>query len=103
MIAHSKKIGDIEVTALSDGVLATSLDVVLEMDRAEVRRLAGTTDGDGVHIAVNAFLLKLQGRWALSQPSIVAHLRPRRPGVIRAEDAAVLVLNNRIDPTGIRA
>jgi hypothetical protein len=47
MIAHSKKIGDIEVTALSDGVLATSLDVVLEMDRAEVRRLAGTTDGDG--------------------------------------------------------
>jgi glyoxylase-like metal-dependent hydrolase (beta-lactamase superfamily II) len=28
-----------------------------------VRRLAGTTDG--VHIAVNAFLLKLQGRWAL--------------------------------------
>src|SRR2546430_2540071 len=65
MIAHSKKFGDIEVTALSDGVLATSLDVVLGMDRAEVRRLAGTTDGDGVHIAVNAFLLKLQGRWAL--------------------------------------
>jgi glyoxylase-like metal-dependent hydrolase (beta-lactamase superfamily II) len=63
MIAHSKKIGDIEVTALSDGVLATSLDVVLGMDRAELRRLAGTRDG--VHIAVNAFLLKLQGRWAL--------------------------------------
>jgi hypothetical protein len=63
MIARSKKVGDIEVTALSDGVLATSLDVVLGMDRAEVRRLAGTTDG--VHIAVNAFLLKLQGRWAL--------------------------------------
>jgi glyoxylase-like metal-dependent hydrolase (beta-lactamase superfamily II) len=65
MIAHSKKIGDIEVTALSDGVLATSLDVVLGMDRAEVRQLAGTSGGDGVRIAVNAFLLKLQGRWAL--------------------------------------
>jgi glyoxylase-like metal-dependent hydrolase (beta-lactamase superfamily II) len=65
MISHSKNIGDIEMTALSDGVLATSLDVVLGMDRAEVRRLAGTTDGDAVHIAVNAFLLKLQGRWAL--------------------------------------
>ena len=63
MTTHSKKVGDIEVTALSDGVLATSLDVVLGMDRAEARRLAGTTDG--VHIAVNAFLLKLQGRWAL--------------------------------------
>jgi hypothetical protein len=58
MIAQSKKIGDIEVTALSDGVLATSLDVVLGMDRAEVRRLAGTTDGD-VHIAVNAFCSSL--------------------------------------------
>jgi glyoxylase-like metal-dependent hydrolase (beta-lactamase superfamily II) len=65
MTTHSKKIGDIEVTALSDGVLATSLDVVLGMDRAEVRRLAGSTDDDGVRIAVNAFLLKLQGRWAL--------------------------------------
>jgi glyoxylase-like metal-dependent hydrolase (beta-lactamase superfamily II) len=65
MIAHSKKIGDVEVTALSDGVLATSLDVVLGIDRAEVRRLAGATDGDGVHIAVNAFLLKLAGKWAL--------------------------------------
>jgi glyoxylase-like metal-dependent hydrolase (beta-lactamase superfamily II) len=65
MTTHSKKIGDIEVTALSDGVLATSIDVVLGMDRAEVRRLAGSTDGDGLHIAVNAFLLKLQGRWAL--------------------------------------
>jgi glyoxylase-like metal-dependent hydrolase (beta-lactamase superfamily II) len=65
MIAHSKKVGDIEVTALSDGVLATSLDVVLGMDRAEARRLAGSTDDDGVRIAVNAFLLKLQGRWAV--------------------------------------
>jgi hypothetical protein len=65
MTTHSKKIGNIEVTALSDGVLATSLDVVLGMDRAEVRRLAGSTDDDGVRIAVNAFLLKLQGRWAL--------------------------------------
>src|SRR4030095_11587703 len=65
MTTHSKKIGDIEVTALSDGVLATSLDVVLGMDRAEARQLAGTSGGDGVHIAVNAFLLKLQGRWAL--------------------------------------
>jgi glyoxylase-like metal-dependent hydrolase (beta-lactamase superfamily II) len=65
MIAQSKKVGDIEVTALSDGVLATSLDVVLGMDRAEVRRLAGSTNGDGVHIAVNAFLVKLARKWAL--------------------------------------
>jgi glyoxylase-like metal-dependent hydrolase (beta-lactamase superfamily II) len=64
MIAHSRKVGDIKVTALSDGRLATSLDVILGMDRTEAARLAGTTGGD-VHIAVNAFLLKLSGRWAL--------------------------------------
>jgi glyoxylase-like metal-dependent hydrolase (beta-lactamase superfamily II) len=64
MIAQTKKVGDIELTALSDGRLATSLDVVLGMDRAEAARLAGTT-GDNLHIAVNAFLLKLAGKWAL--------------------------------------
>jgi glyoxylase-like metal-dependent hydrolase (beta-lactamase superfamily II) len=64
MIAQTKKIGDFEVTALSDGRLATSLDVVISMDRAEAARLAGTTSGD-VHIAVNAFLLKRAGKWAL--------------------------------------
>ena len=46
MIAQTKKIGDIEVTALSDGRLATSLDVVLGMDRAEAARLVGTTTSD---------------------------------------------------------
>jgi glyoxylase-like metal-dependent hydrolase (beta-lactamase superfamily II) len=64
MIAQTKKVGDIELTALSDGRLATSLDVILGMDRAEAARLAGMT-GDNLHIAVNAFLLKLAGKWAL--------------------------------------
>ena len=62
MNAQKRKIGDIEVTALSDGVLATSLDVVLGMDRVECERLAGKKAGDGMRIAVNAFLLMLQGK-----------------------------------------
>lgn len=65
MAAHSRKIGDIEVTALSDGVLAAPLDVVLDLDRAEAERLAGTKPGEPKSIAVNAFLLELGGRWAL--------------------------------------
>ena len=65
MTAHSKTIGDIEVTTLSDGVLAAPLDVVLGMDKAEAERLAGTKPGEPKPIAVNAFLLKLGGRWAL--------------------------------------
>ena len=65
MTAHSKTIGDIEVTTLSDGVLAAPLDVVLGMDKAEAERLAGTKPGEPKPIAVNAFLLKLGGKWAL--------------------------------------
>jgi glyoxylase-like metal-dependent hydrolase (beta-lactamase superfamily II) len=63
--AHSRKIGDIAVTALSDGVLAAPLDVVLGMDKGEAERLAGTKPGERKPIAVNAFLLELGGTWAL--------------------------------------
>ena len=63
MSARSKKIGDIEVTTLSDGVLAAPLDVVLGMDKTETERLTGKTDF--IPIAVNAFLLGLEKKWAL--------------------------------------
>ncbi len=65
MSARTQKIGDIEVTALSDGVLTTSLDVVLGMDQDEKERLAGIKAADPVCISVNAFLLKLAGKHAL--------------------------------------
>src|SRR5712692_4960647 len=39
------------------------LDVVLGMDKAEAERLAGRKDA--VNISVNAFLLRLNGKWAL--------------------------------------
>src|SRR6266513_3066867 len=65
MTAHTKKIGDITVTAVSDGVLAAPLDVVLGMDAAEIARLAGKKPGEALHISVNAFLLERAGEWAL--------------------------------------
>jgi glyoxylase-like metal-dependent hydrolase (beta-lactamase superfamily II) len=65
MNSNSRRIGDIDVTALSDGVLAAPLDVVLGMDRGEAERLAGRQPGEPEPIAVNAFLLKLAGKWAL--------------------------------------
>jgi glyoxylase-like metal-dependent hydrolase (beta-lactamase superfamily II) len=65
MTAHSRKIGDIEVTAFSDGVLSTSLDVVIGLDQAEAARLAGKKAGEPAQIAVNAFLLELNGTWTL--------------------------------------
>jgi glyoxylase-like metal-dependent hydrolase (beta-lactamase superfamily II) len=63
--AQTHQIGDIEVTALSDGLLTTSLDVVLGMDRDEKERIAGIKVTDPVRISVNAFLLKLGEKYAL--------------------------------------
>jgi glyoxylase-like metal-dependent hydrolase (beta-lactamase superfamily II) len=65
MSARRKQIGDIAVTALSDGVLAAPLDVVLGVERAEIERLAGRKPGEPLPIAVNAFLLERAGKWAL--------------------------------------
>lgn len=63
MATQSKKIGDITVTTLSDGVLAAPLSVVLGVDKAETERLAGRKDH--VPISVNAFLLERAGKFAL--------------------------------------
>jgi glyoxylase-like metal-dependent hydrolase (beta-lactamase superfamily II) len=65
MAEQSRKIGDIEVTPLSDGVLTTSLDVVLGLQKEELERLSGKKAGDPVPIAVNAFLLKLRDKLVL--------------------------------------
>src|SRR5262245_4242216 len=63
MAAYTRTIGDIEVTTLSDGVLTAPLDVVLGMEKAELERLAGRKGN--LPISVNAFLLRLNGKWAL--------------------------------------
>ncbi len=65
MTAQRIQIGDIEVTALSDGVLAAPLDVVLGMDTTQTARLAGKQPGESLPISVNAFLLERGGKYAL--------------------------------------
>jgi glyoxylase-like metal-dependent hydrolase (beta-lactamase superfamily II) len=65
MSVPRKQIGDITVTALSDGVLAAPLDVVLGVERSEIERLAGRKPGEPLPIAVNAFLLERAGKLAL--------------------------------------
>jgi glyoxylase-like metal-dependent hydrolase (beta-lactamase superfamily II) len=89
MTTRSKKIGDIEVTTLSDGVLAAPLDVVLGMDKAETERLAGRTGH--LPIAVNAFLLRLGGKWALVDTGSGTSMGPtlgRLPDNLRAHGVA---------------
>src|SRR5262249_40110757 len=64
-MAATLTIGDIEITALSDGPLPATLDSFIEFPRHEAQRLSGWT-GNGSHfLPVNAFLLKRAGKFAL--------------------------------------
>jgi glyoxylase-like metal-dependent hydrolase (beta-lactamase superfamily II) len=94
--AYSKQIGDIEVTALSDGALATALDVVLGLDRAEAERLAGKGPGEPAQISVNAFLLQRDGTCALVDTGAGNTLGPTL-GKLTENLRAVGVAPERID------
>ena len=59
------KIGDIEITAISDGPFPASLDSFIEFDRAETERLAGKKVGDPLFLPVNCYLLRLGNKFAL--------------------------------------
>jgi hypothetical protein len=43
MAAPSTRVGELEIRGLSDGILKTSLDLVLGMDRAQAEQLVGGT------------------------------------------------------------
>ena len=59
------KIGDIKITAISDGPLPASLDSFIEFDRSEAERLSGRKSGDPFFLPVNCYLLKLGTTLAL--------------------------------------
>ncbi len=52
------RVGDLEVTAFNDGILKTSLDLVIGMDRAVAESLAGPTENGAFFIPVNNFVFK---------------------------------------------
>ena len=57
MAAPVMQVGDVAVEGLSDGLLKTSVDLVLGMDRAQAAQLVGSADGS-VFIPVNNFLIR---------------------------------------------
>jgi len=59
------KVGDIEVTALSDGPFPATLDTLIAFDRDEAQRLLGKPAGTPFFLPVNSYLFKLGGRWTL--------------------------------------
>jgi glyoxylase-like metal-dependent hydrolase (beta-lactamase superfamily II) len=58
------RLGDVEVQGLSDGILKTSLDLIIGLERATAEQLVGgTKDGAGeLYIPVNNFLIRRDGR-----------------------------------------
>jgi glyoxylase-like metal-dependent hydrolase (beta-lactamase superfamily II) len=57
--------GDLEVKGFTDGILKTSLDFVLGMERAASEELVGGTDGGSLFIPVNNFLFQRDGATVL--------------------------------------
>jgi glyoxylase-like metal-dependent hydrolase (beta-lactamase superfamily II) len=56
------RVGDVEIEGLSDGILKTSLDLVIGMGRAQAEGLVGGTDNGSLHIPVNNFLIRRGGK-----------------------------------------
>ncbi|MGH7033765.1 MAG: hypothetical protein ACREFL_08565, partial [Stellaceae bacterium] len=56
------RVGQLEVKAFNDGILKTSLDLIIGMDRAEAEALTGPTDNGSLFIPVNNFVFERDGK-----------------------------------------
>ncbi len=95
MALPSMRVGDIEVQGLSDGILKTSLDLVLGMERSEADRLVGGTKDGSLYIPVNNFMIRRNGKIVLIDAGAGNTMQPtlgKLPDNLRAagvEPAAV--------------
>ncbi len=62
MALPSMRVGAVEVEGLSDGILKTSLDLVIGMDRERAESLVGGTQNGSFYIPVNNFLVRRGGK-----------------------------------------
>ena len=60
-----RKIGDIDMTALSDGPFPATLDTLIDFDRDEAQRLLGKPAGTPFFLPVNSYLLTLGSKRVL--------------------------------------
>jgi len=80
------QIGGLDVHGVSDGVLTTSLDVVVGMEHAQAAQLVGSRDGS-VAIPVNNFLIRRGGKVILIDAGAGNTMQPtlgKLPGNLRA-------------------
>ncbi len=92
-----RRVGDIIVTAISDGFLDGGLDVLRNISEAEARRLLADNFRPSRRTAVNAFLIYSAGRLALMETGSGNYLLPTA-GKVLANLAAAGV-----DPADIEA
>jgi glyoxylase-like metal-dependent hydrolase (beta-lactamase superfamily II) len=86
----SIKVGDITVAAVSDGMLKTGLDVIVNLAPEECARLARGAYDAPIHLPVNAFLLDLSGRKVLVDAGSGTAMQPtlgKLPDNLRAAGA----------------
>jgi glyoxylase-like metal-dependent hydrolase (beta-lactamase superfamily II) len=91
----SMRVGNVAVEGLSDGILKTSLDLVIGMDRAQADSLVGGTQNGSFYIPVNNFLIRRDGKIILIDAGAGNTMQPtlgKLPDNLRAagvEPAAV--------------
>lgn len=100
-----RKIGDIEMTALSDGPFPATLDTLLDFDRDEAERLLGKPAGTPFFLPVNSYLVTLGGKRVLIDTGCGPTMGPKLgqlPNRLReigvAPDAIDVILLTHIHP-----
>jgi glyoxylase-like metal-dependent hydrolase (beta-lactamase superfamily II) len=93
-VSH-RRVGDIVVTAISDGFVDGGLDVLRNIDQEEARRILAESFRPARRTAINAFLLYSAGRLALVETGSGNYLGPTA-GKVLANIAAAGV-----DPASI--
>jgi glyoxylase-like metal-dependent hydrolase (beta-lactamase superfamily II) len=86
-MAASFKIGDLEIKGYSDGILRTSLDLVLDMPRPQSEALVGGTDNGSLFIPVNNFAFQRDGKTILIDAGAGNTMQPtlgKLPATLRA-------------------
>ncbi len=116
MSVPSFRVGDLEIKGYSDGVLRTSLDMILNMERARSEALVGGTDGGWLYIPVNNFVFHREGKTIMidagsghdMQPTLGKLPENLRAGGVDPKSVDYIVLthihpdhaNGLIDPRG---
>jgi glyoxylase-like metal-dependent hydrolase (beta-lactamase superfamily II) len=87
MALPSMRVGAVEVEGLSDGLLKTSLDLVIGMDRERAESLVGETQNGSFYIPVNNFLVRRDGKVILIDAGAGNTMQPtlgKLPGNLRS-------------------